>query len=102
MNSSSLSRRHFLKLAGGAAGIAAFGRTAAVAADATPTVGGRMQPKRFTIDVHMHYRDDPNYFPTLVRLYRERNAMACVNGFFKEMPAVMAATKQYADVVIPF
>src|SRR4051812_26272310 len=102
MNSPSLSRRHFLKLAGGAAGIAALGQTGVLAADATPTVGGRMQPKRFTIDVHMHFRNEANYLPTLVKLYRERNAMACVNGFFKEMPAVMAATKQYPDVVVPF
>ena len=98
----SLSRRRFLKLTGGVAGLAALGRTSMLGADTPVTIGGRLQQKRFTIDVHMHYNKAPEYFPTLVNLYRERNAMACVNAFTADFPAVAEATKQYPDVVIPF
>ena len=35
-------------------------------------------PRRFVIDSHQHWRDDPAYIDTLVKTYRPRNAMACV------------------------
>jgi predicted TIM-barrel fold metal-dependent hydrolase len=98
----SLSRRNFLKLTGAAMGVAAVGGAGAFAAEAARPMIPRQQPTRFTIDVHMHYRNDPNYFPSLLKIYRERNAMACVNGFYHEFPAVAKAAKEHPDVVIPF
>jgi predicted TIM-barrel fold metal-dependent hydrolase len=59
-------------------------------------------PKRFVIDAHQHWRSTPDYIPTLVKTYRARNAMACVLTRIEHLDALMAAAKQYPDVIIPY
>jgi uncharacterized protein len=59
-------------------------------------------PRRFVIDSHLHYRDQPDFFDTVVRTYRARNAMACVLTPFRHFDAVKKAAAAYPDVVIPY
>ena len=54
------------------------------------------------IDSHQHWRSTPDYIPTLVKTYRARNAMACVLTPIASLDALMAAAKQYPDVIIPY
>ena len=103
-----LPRRDFLKLAPAAVGMTALasGASSAQAADAastTPPVrAGRNQPRRFAIDCHQHYQARPFYFETLLTFFRERNAMACCNGWRAEFPAILAAAKKNPETIIPF
>ena len=96
------SRRRFLEMSGGIAGLAALGHSRLRAADAPPARAGRGQPKRFTIDVHQHYQQRPFYFESLLTFYRERNAMACCNGFRAQYPAIIEASKKNPETIIPF
>lgn len=48
-------------------------------------------PRRFIIDSHLHYRDQPDFIETLVRTYRPRNAMACVLTPYRHFEKVRAA-----------
>lgn len=57
---------------------------------------------RFVIDAHQHWQATPDYVPTLVKVYRARNAMACVLTPIAQLDALMAAARQYPDVVIPY
>lgn len=59
-------------------------------------------PARFIIDAHQHWQATPEYVPTLVKVYRARNAMACVLTPLAHLDALMAAAKQYPDVIIPY
>lgn len=59
-------------------------------------------PRRFLIDSHQHFSAAPDYFDKLVKNYRPRNAMACVNAFVKDLPALTKAAAAYPDVVIPY
>jgi hypothetical protein len=59
-------------------------------------------PRRFIIDSHLHYRDEPGFFDTVVRTYRPRNAMACVLTPYRHFEAVKKAAAAYPDVVIPY
>jgi predicted TIM-barrel fold metal-dependent hydrolase len=59
-------------------------------------------PRRFIIDAHLHYRDQPDFFDSLVRTYRPRNAMACVLTPFRHFEAVKKAAQAHPDVVIPY
>lgn len=59
-------------------------------------------PKRFVIDAHQHWSSAPDYIPTLVKIYRPRNAMACVLTPIESLDAMMAAARQNSDVVIPY
>jgi uncharacterized protein len=59
-------------------------------------------PRRLVIDSHLHYRDQPDFFDTVVRTYRARNAMACVLTPFRHFDAVKKAAAAYPDVVIPY
>jgi len=59
-------------------------------------------PARFVIDSHQHYRDEPDYIDTLVRIYRARNAMACVLTPVRALDVVRAAAQAHPDVVIPY
>jgi predicted TIM-barrel fold metal-dependent hydrolase len=59
-------------------------------------------PRRFVIDSHLHYRDQPDFFDVVVRTYRPRNAMACVLTPFRRFEAVKKAAAAYPDVVIPY
>src|SRR5215510_11511509 len=95
------SRRKFLQLSAGAAALGVSSRS--LAADAAPPVrAGRTQPKRFTIDCHLHYQQRPLFFETLLTFYRERNAMACCNGFRAQYPAILDAAKKHPDTIIPW
>jgi predicted TIM-barrel fold metal-dependent hydrolase len=73
---------------------------------ATPVVRLAAQPapvpSRFVIDAHQHWQASPGYVPTLVKVYRARNAMACVLTPIAHLDALMAAAKQYPDVIIPY
>ncbi|MBI3682046.1 MAG: amidohydrolase family protein [Acidobacteria bacterium] len=59
-------------------------------------------PRRFVIDSHQHYDPKPDYFERLVRVYKPRNAMVCVNGFRKDLGAISKAAAAHPDVVIPY
>ena len=101
----SLCRRGFLKFSGSVVGLATLGRLPAAAVEAPagrPVRPGRPMPRRFIIDCHMHYRSRPDYFDGLVSTFRERNAMACVNGWRAEYPAIIRGAQQHPDTVIPF
>ena len=67
-----------------------------------PLVAQQAVPKRFVIDAHQHWRNTPDYIPTLVKTYRARNAMACVLTRIEHLDALMAAARQYPDVIIPY
>ncbi|BCS30830.1 hypothetical protein TBR22_A00300 [Luteitalea sp. TBR-22] len=67
-----------------------------------PVSAQQAVPKRFVIDAHQHWRNTPDYIPTLVKTYRARNAMACVLTRIEHLDALMAAAKQYPDVIIPY
>ena len=68
-----------------------------------PPPGARPSPpRRFVIDSHMHFEDRPDFFPTLARVYRPRNAMACVLTFMKDFEATKRGLAAYPDVVIPY
>lgn len=58
--------------------------------------------RRFFIDSHQHYENRPDYIDRLVRYYKPRNAMACVNAFRKNMDALKKAAVQHPDVIIPY
>jgi predicted TIM-barrel fold metal-dependent hydrolase len=60
------------------------------------------KPRRFIIDSHLHYRDQPDFFDTVVRTYRPRNAMACVLTPYRHFEKVRAAAAMHPDVVIPY
>jgi hypothetical protein len=59
-------------------------------------------PRRFVIDSHLHYRDQPDFVEKLVRTYRARNAMACVLTPYKHLEVVRKAAAEHPDVVIPY
>ncbi|MBI4906855.1 MAG: amidohydrolase family protein [Acidobacteria bacterium] len=59
-------------------------------------------PKRFIIDSHIHYEAKPDFFDRLTKIYRARNAMACVNGFYKDLGVIRRAAAANPDVVIPY
>jgi len=97
-----LSRRRFLKIAGGAAGLMAVGQPLAVAGEPPPVRAGRVQPRRFAIDCHLHYQQRPYYFESLVTFYGERNAMGCCNGWRAQYPAIIEAARKNPETIIPF
>lgn len=59
-------------------------------------------PRRFIIDSHQHYANQPDYFDRLVKHYKPRNAMACVNAFMRDFEKLRKAAADYPDVVIPY
>lgn len=93
------SRREFLKTTGVAAAVAALGPAAALAQASRPR---RELPRRFVVDAHQHFSPDVRYFDWLVPTYRQHNAMACVNGWRREFPAILEGAKKFPDVVIPY
>lgn len=90
------SRRIFLRMTlAGAAGCAvtqAFGQTSQP----------RTQPRRFVIDTHQHYSASPDYIGRLVKVYRPRNAMACVLTPMSGFDVIKKASAEHPDVVIPY
>ena len=68
----------------------------------TPVTAQPTPPRRFVIDSHQHWQSTPNYIPTLVKVYRARNAMGCVLTPIASLDALMVAVKQHPDVIIPY
>ncbi|MDO8540004.1 MAG: amidohydrolase family protein [Opitutaceae bacterium] len=99
MPSCPVSRREFLQAAAAAAAITTLGPAAALGQAPRPR---RSFPRRFVIDAHQHFSPDARYFDWLVPTYRKHNAMACVNGWLREFPAILEGAKKFPDVVIPY
>ena len=57
---------------------------------------------RFIIDSHQHYNASPDYIARLVKVYRARNAMACVLTPMSGFEVVKKAAAEHPDVVIPY
>lgn len=62
----------------------------------------RPVPARFIIDSHQHYRDDPSFIDTLVKIYKPQNAMACVLTPIRGFEVVRKAAAAHPDVIIPY
>lgn len=86
--------------AAGVAFVAAVLAGAVVAS--APRQNTPQAPPRFIIDSHQHYRDDPAYLDTLVKIYGARNAMACVLTPIRALETVRKAAAAHPDVVIPY
>jgi predicted TIM-barrel fold metal-dependent hydrolase len=85
-------RRAFIKLmTAGVAGLATLSRASFAQA-----------PRRFVIDSHQHYQSAPDYIERLVKIYRPRNAMACVLTPIAGLEVVKKAAAAHPDVVIPY
>jgi hypothetical protein len=85
-------RREFIRLlTAGAAGLATLSRASFAQA-----------PRRFIIDAHQHYQSAPDYIERLVKVYRPRNAMACVLTPIAGFEVVRKAAATHPDVVIPY
>jgi uncharacterized protein len=83
------SRRNFIKLmTAGAASI--------------PLNASYQPPRRFIIDSHQHYHPAPDYVTRLVKVYAERNAMACVLTPAPGLEVIRKAAAQHPDVIIPY
>ena len=80
------------------AGTAGCALTRAVA----QTSQAQTVPRRFIIDAHQHFNAAPNYIDRLVKVYRPRNAMACVLTRISGFEVVRKAAAQHPDVVIPY
>lgn len=59
-------------------------------------------PRRFIIDSHQHYQSAPGYIERLVKIYRPRNAMACVLTLMPDFEVVKKAVANHPDVIIPY
>ena len=59
-------------------------------------------PRRFIIDAHQHYSSSPDYIARLVKVYRARNAMACVLTPMSGFEVVKKAAAQHPNVIIPY
>ncbi len=62
---------------------------------------GRQEGPRI-IDLHMHYSPRENFFEDLDRVYRPLRARACVNGFLRELPALVEGARRFPETVVPF
>jgi predicted TIM-barrel fold metal-dependent hydrolase len=81
------SRRDFLRIGlAGAAGLALR----------------QASQRRFVIDAHQHYSASRDYIDRLVKVYRPRNAMACVLTPIAGFDVVKKAAAQHPDVIIPY
>lgn len=79
--------------------LTAFGLTAL---PGSPTDRAAQSPRRFIIDSHQHYSDAPDYIARLVKIYRARNAMACVLTPMSGFEVVKKAAADHPDVIIPY
>jgi predicted TIM-barrel fold metal-dependent hydrolase len=60
------------------------------------------RPSRFVIDAHQHYSAKPDYIERLVKIYRARNAMACVLTPMSGFEVIKKAAAEHPDVIIPY
>lgn len=76
----------------------------AIVGAAGPTFrsGETQQPAPFIIDSHQHFRSEPGYIDTLVKIYEPRNAMACVLTPLDSLDIVRKAAAAHPGVVIPY
>jgi predicted TIM-barrel fold metal-dependent hydrolase len=89
-------RRDFIKLmATGAAGMTLWRRSGLSPSNSQP-------PRRFIIDSHQHYQAAPDYIERLVKIYRPRNAMACVLTPRAGLEVIKRAAAAHPDVIIPY
>jgi predicted TIM-barrel fold metal-dependent hydrolase len=58
--------------------------------------------RRFIIDTHQHYSATQDYIARLVKVYRARNAMACVLTPMSGFEVVKKAAADHPDVIIPY
>jgi len=91
---------HPPRLGGG--GLALAGLTAILLVAPAASPAQSPPPRRFIIDSHIHYQDQPDFFDRLVKTYRPRNAMACVLTPIKHLEALKKAAAANPDVVIPY
>lgn len=54
------------------------------------------------VDAHIHWDERPNFVEDLVRVYRQHNAVACLNARREHFDKLKEAAKKYPDVIIPF
>src|SRR5215470_4442658 len=90
------SRRDFISVA--LAGATGCALTRVFAQTSQP----RPSTRRFIIDTHQHYSAATDYIERLVKVYRSRNAMACVLTPMAGFDTVKKAAAQNPDVVIPY
>lgn len=67
-----------------------------------PSQAQQPAPRRFIIDSHQHWQNDPDYVGKLVRTYRPRNAMACVLTPMSALDRLLKAAAEHPDVIIPY
>ena len=99
MSDTSESRRTFIKLI--ALGATGMTLGTGVSRANSQTLPPR-PPRRFIIDSHQHYRESPDYIEQLVKIYRPRNAMACVLTPMSGFDVVKKAATDYPDTIIPY
>src|SRR5262245_53237624 len=94
-------RRSFLRLASlGALGMMLDARPSLSQSSLQPS--GSQPPRRFVIDSHQHYQSAPDYVERLVKVYRPRNAMACVLTPIAGFEVIKKAAAEHPDVIIPY
>ena len=67
-----------------------------------PSYSQAPQRRRFIIDSHQHFVDSADYIERLVKIYKPRNAMACVLTPMAGFDTVKKAVAAHPDVVIPY
>jgi predicted TIM-barrel fold metal-dependent hydrolase len=85
-----------------AAALAVAAAVSALGVTAEQPGAAAKAPRRFIIDSHQHYSDNPAYIDTLVEVYRPRNAMACVLTPVRGLEVVRQAAAAHPDVIIPY
>ncbi len=68
----------------------------------TASLSFAQTPRRFVIDSHQHYNSSPDYISRLVKVYRARNAMACILTPMAGLEVVKKAAAENPDVIIPY
>jgi predicted TIM-barrel fold metal-dependent hydrolase len=103
-NGSAHPRRSFLRLASvGALGLMLDARPSLSQSSSQPSGQPSGQPlRRFVIDSHQHYKPAPDYVERLVKVYRPRNAMACVLTPIAGFEVIKKAAADHPDVIIPY
>src|SRR5262245_46204295 len=91
-------RRNFI----GRLAMSATGMALAARASFSQSTPSAQPPRRFIIDSHQHYSEAPDYIERLVKIYRPRNAMACVLTPMVGFEVVKKAAAAYPDVIIPY
>jgi len=101
-----MNRREFLgngaALAAAASGITAVSGDPSGEAGAVQAGSASFGPSKFIIDSHIHCGGTEAWVQEMVKIYRPRNAMACVLAWIGEMDLMKNAAAAYPDVFIPY